>query len=119
MLYQTCISLNRGHCFLCCLCAAFENPSFSWIWVLLLVGCSHFQPFPQTAPFSLLCMQFLPSFYEGPIRTRNVTIRHNRFEVGRAQTAMVDVLELGPSCCETQGLVLDNNTLMPISDRDN
>lgn len=64
-------------------------------------------------------MQFLPSFYEGPIRTRNVTIRHNRFEVGRAQTAMVDVLELGPSCCETQGLVLDNNTLMPISDRDN
>ena len=62
----------------------------------------------------MLEVQFLPSFFEGPIKVDNMTITNNSFEVGAGQgnATLLDLLELGPQCCKTTGLTLARNVLV-------
>ena len=64
-------------------------------------------------------MQTLPSFYEGPPLTRNVTLRNNSFGVGDANAGFLkaqrvstgksltlkNLIDVGPAFCAVEGLV--------------
>lgn len=60
----------------------------------------------------MLELQFLPSFFEGPVKVDNISITNNSFEVGKANVTMDDMLELGPSCCKTTDLEMAGNALV-------
>jgi hypothetical protein len=62
---------------------------------------------------SLLSVQFLPSYYEGPVAIENVTVQHNSFGVDPGSQANIDtILETGPSCCKLKGLQQSSNSVV-------
>ena len=81
--------------------------------------------------YPIIEMQVLPSFFESPPHIRNVTVRSNSFGVGDADTSFQhnnkippnkhgawqkdvtwkNIMDLGPPCCEVEGLTQDGNTI--------
>lgn len=75
--------------------------------------------------YPIVEMQVLPSFYEGPPHTRNVTLRNNSFGVGgasgsflknegvssRKSLTLKNLIDVGPPFCEAEGLVQERNTI--------
>ena len=81
--------------------------------------------------FPIIEMQVLPSFYEGPPHTRNVTLRNNSFGVGDADSSfqkdhhipanphgawqkgvkISDIVDVGPAFCEVEGLEQEGNSV--------
>ncbi len=68
---------------------------------------------PGFASYPLAPVQFLPSYYEGPVAIENVTVLHNSFGVDPASQATIGtILETGPSCCELKGLQQSSNSVV-------
>ena len=61
----------------------------------------------------MFALQFLPSYYEGPVAIENVTVRDNSFGVDPGSHATIEtILETGPSCCKLNQLQQSSNSVV-------